>query len=103
VLVGPTDPNHWCPWDAPTVVLRGPVRPVRRWGWPRTAAPSAAPPPGGYGVKLPAGLRGNSTSGLRWEPGEAAMDSIPVAAVWDAALGLLDAPAASTPRLRAAG
>jgi heptosyltransferase-2 len=111
VLVGPTDPNHWCPWDAPAVVLRGPVQAVRRWGWPRTEAPSAAPPPGGYGVKLPGGLRGlsegllpaQSGGGLRWEPGEAAMESIPVAAVWDAALGLLDAPAASRPRLRAAG
>lgn len=101
VLVGPTDPNHWCPWDAPAVVLRGPVTPVRRWG-----ATKPEPPP----LRVaPATARhrgagtGATPSGLRWEPGEAAMDAISVAAVWDAAIGLLDTPAATRPRLRAAG
>ncbi|MFM7521786.1 MAG: glycosyltransferase family 9 protein [Planctomycetota bacterium] len=78
VLVGPTDPNHWCPWDAPAVVVRGALKQPRRRPKPATSA-------------------------LRWEPGEATMESIPVAAVWDAALGLLTAPATERPRLRAAG
>ena len=78
VLVGPTDPNHWCPWDAPAVVVRGAVKQPRRRPTPATSA-------------------------LRWEPGEAEMESIAVAAVWDAALGLLTTPVAERPRLRAAG
>jgi len=79
VLVGPTDPNHWCPWKSPSVVLRGPVLPARGWRH-RVPRPD-----------------------LRFAPGEATMESIPVAAVWDAALSLLPSAAAATPVTRAAG
>ncbi len=101
VLVGPTDPNHWCPWDTPAVVLRGPVTPARRWGGTKADPPALRVAPAT--TRGRAAGAGGTSSGLRWEPGEAAMDSISVATVWDAAIGLLDTPAATRPRLRAAG